>query len=406
MSTNLGYINKGKEILTVLNTNGYQAYFVGGVVRSIILDIPFSEIDIITSANLEQIKKCLKNHETTVIDESKLALFYKAEVFFISTFRKASEKDKKKIKRIHYSESLQEDLISRDFTINAIAMNNGSMLTDALNGYRDLNRKVLRAIGNPRQRFKEDPVKILRAIRLIGELGFRPDFKTANALSSRAKYLKDLELNYSVLREIKKIFEGEHLKLAIKHIEKAKIYKYIPFFQKPIKRLINRYIDIDFETLAIASFVANKQIPKVFENFFDNIKEVEQLTNLVVATKKAEFPDLVLYTYGLDACLKVNNANLLLSKRYMRPRKLKAKYDKLPIKGTCDLAFKGEDILVLTNNVSGSFLPMIVEEMAHKVINKELDNDREELKTYAIARLNEILGHKKEYNVFKSIYKE
>jgi len=113
MSTNLGYINKGKEILTVLNTNGYQAYFVGGVVRSIILDIPFSEIDIITSANLEQIKKCLKNHETTVIDESKLALFYKSEVFFISTFRKASEKDKKKIKRMHYSESLQEDLISR-----------------------------------------------------------------------------------------------------------------------------------------------------------------------------------------------------------------------------------------------------------------------------------------------------
>lgn len=406
MNTNVEYINKGREILTVLNTNGYQAYFVGGVVRSILLDIPFSEIDIITSANLDQIKKCLKNHETTVIDENKLALFYKAEVFFISTFRKASEKDKKKIKRLHYSESLQEDLVSRDFTINAIAMNNGNMLTDTLNGYRDLSRKKLRAIGNAKQRFKDDPIKILRTIRLISELGFRPTFKTVNALSSRAKYLKDLQLDYLVVREVKKIFEGKHLKLAIKYIEKTKIYKYIPFFQKPLKRLTNRYIEVDFETLAIASFVANNTIPTVFENFFENMKQVEQLTNLVAATSKADFPDLVLYTYGLENCLKVNNANLLLSKRYVKPRKLKAKYNKLPIKGTCDLAFKGEDILVLTNNVSGDFLPKIVEEMEYKVITKELDNDREELKTYAIARLNEILGHKKEYNVFRSIYKE
>ena len=140
------YLEKGKGVLSVLTNNGHQAYLIGQVVRSIMLDTGYDEIDITTSASIEQIVKNFTQYKYEIINNDTVMLYYEGYLFSISPFKNINDgKFSKKNKRMHYSEILEQDLASRDFTINAIAMSHGGMLTDAFNGYKDLtDRKSTR----------------------------------------------------------------------------------------------------------------------------------------------------------------------------------------------------------------------------------------------------------------------
>ncbi len=183
-----------------LKKSGYGAYIVGGCVRDLMLNRPPKDWDVATDAKPEEIQKLLsdtvyKNEFGTVgvktgSKDSKLAIIE------VTTFRKEEKySDLRHPDKIEFTESIEEDLARRDFTINAIALNPNLRKSDFLSivdpfgGQEDIKRKLIRAVGEPEKRFSEDALRLIRAVRFASELGFRIEEKTATAIKKSAKLL-------------------------------------------------------------------------------------------------------------------------------------------------------------------------------------------------------------------------
>ncbi|MFZ1075538.1 MAG: HD domain-containing protein [Minisyncoccia bacterium] len=188
-----------KEISAVsdgLRNAGYEAYLVGGCVRDLILGREPKDWDITTNANPEQIQAVFpdsfyENDYGTVgvktgSENEKLAIVE------VTPFRTESEySDKRRPDKVEFGTSLLEDLARRDFTMNAIALDDSKgHLTDPYDGQKDIKDKIVRAVGDPSERFNEDALRMLRAVRLVAELGFGIEGDTAMAIKENSKHLR------------------------------------------------------------------------------------------------------------------------------------------------------------------------------------------------------------------------
>jgi tRNA nucleotidyltransferase (CCA-adding enzyme) len=179
-----------KEVVSVikkLNKAGFEAYIVGGCVRDFLQEIEPKDWDVTTSAKPEEIQKIFPENfyenkflTVTVKTESKNE---KVKEIEITTYRsEAKYSDKRHPDEIKFAKTLEEDLKRRDFTINAIAIKLGSRekneIIDLFDGQKDLKNKIIKAVGNPDDRFAEDALRMMRAVRLATVLNFKIEEKT------------------------------------------------------------------------------------------------------------------------------------------------------------------------------------------------------------------------------------
>ena len=155
---------KVERIINVLETHGFEAYAVGGCVRDSILNRVPDDWDITTSAQPEEVKKLFYHTVDTGILHGTVTVMLGRDGFEVTTYRLDGKyEDGRHPKEVTYTASLKEDLKRRDFTINAMAYNPSEGLLDLFGGMEDLQRKVIRCVGNPEERFREDALRILRA---------------------------------------------------------------------------------------------------------------------------------------------------------------------------------------------------------------------------------------------------
>lgn len=176
-----------KIIISRLISNGYEAYAVGGCVRdSIIRRVP-GDWDITTSARPEEVKKLFKHTINTGIQHGTVTVMLHRTGYEVTTYRLDGEyEDGRHPKSVEFTKSLIEDLKRRDFTINAMAYNDDSGLVDEFDGRGDLQAGIIRCVGNPAERFGEDALRMLRAIRFSAQLGFEIERDTAAAIKALA----------------------------------------------------------------------------------------------------------------------------------------------------------------------------------------------------------------------------
>ncbi|MDU1023024.1 MAG: HD domain-containing protein [Peptoniphilus harei] len=182
-------------ILNKLNEEGFEAYIVGGCVRDKLLGLIPHDYDITTSAEPQEIKKVFKDFKTILIGEEfgTIGILIDKTLYEVTTFRiDGKYKNFRKPENVIFSKNLVEDLKRRDFTINAMAMDSKGELYDAFGGKKDLEDKVLRAVGRPNERLKEDAIRILRAIRFAGRLNLYIDDELFDAISFERKLLKKI----------------------------------------------------------------------------------------------------------------------------------------------------------------------------------------------------------------------
>lgn len=197
-------------ILNKINESGYEAYLVGGAVRNLILGLPVRDYDITTNAHPMTIMNIFERTIPTGIDYGTVTVIVQSTFFEITTYRKDYEYvDSRRPSVVHFSSSLEEDLTRRDFTINALCMDKEGNIVDPLNGVADIKKKIIRAIGNPELRFREDALRMLRAIRFMSELSFEIDEKTVDSMrinSNKIKYISperiQNELNRILLSQV------------------------------------------------------------------------------------------------------------------------------------------------------------------------------------------------------------
>lgn len=179
-----------RKIIDRLNEHGYEAYVVGGCVRDMILKREPGDWDITTSARPEQVKALFTRTLDTGIQHGTVTIMVGKEGYEVTTFRVDGDyTDGRHPDTVTFTPSLEEDLKRRDFTINAMAYNHNTGLVDIFGGREDIDRKVIRCVGNPTERFTEDALRILRAIRFSAQLGFEIEDATRQAITQIAPNL-------------------------------------------------------------------------------------------------------------------------------------------------------------------------------------------------------------------------
>jgi len=220
-----------QDIIKKLEQKGFQAFVVGGCVRDMLLDKEPNDWDIATNAKPEQVEKLFpksfavnKFGTVTVLTKSKKANLKEVE---ITTFR-TEEKytDKRHPDKVSWAKKIDDDLKRRDFTINALAIDSKGNLIDKFNGEKDLKNKKIRAVGKPEERFNEDALRLLRAVRFATTLGFKIEEKTLKAIKKQAGLLEFIS-NERIRDEFLKIIMADEADKGIELLRETGLLKHI-----------------------------------------------------------------------------------------------------------------------------------------------------------------------------------
>ena len=201
---------KVKVVIQTLEAAGYEAYAVGGCVRDSVLGRIPADWDITTSALPEQVKELFHRTIDTGIEHGTVTVMMDKEGFEVTTYRVDGEyRDHRHPEQVNFTGELKEDLRRRDFTINAMAYNDRCGMVDAFGGIEDLKHGVIRCVGVAGERFEEDALRILRAVRFAAQLGFEIEKETADAARALAGNLKDISAE-RIQTELVKLLVSPH----------------------------------------------------------------------------------------------------------------------------------------------------------------------------------------------------
>ncbi len=223
------YVNIALERLAA---KGNVSYIVGGCVRDLLLNKTPTDYDMCTSATPLEIKEVFSNFHTidTGIKHGTVSVIINNNVLEITTFRKEDKYfDHRRPSQLEFTSNLNEDLVRRDFTINAMAYNKTHGLIDNFSGINDLSKKQIRAVGKPQDRFSEDALRMLRAIRFSAVLGFDIEESTKNAIISNCSDIKFISKE-RISAELTKLLLSTHSKKALLE-NKELLFEIIPILK-------------------------------------------------------------------------------------------------------------------------------------------------------------------------------
>lgn len=390
------YYEKGQNIIKELLDNNYQAFFVGGFVRDYLIGIEANDIDITTDATPDQMMEVFPKAKATGKKYGTVSVFRGKHTFEITTFR--SEKNyvnHRKPEVVEFSKELIEDLKRRDFTINALAMDIDEIIVDSFEGKSDINKKIIRAIGEPSRRFDEDALRILRAFRFVSKLGFDIEEETLHSIKENMPLLKEIS-NERILQELKKTCAYPHSQKALKLLANTGFEKAFPEFNKGLKllRKTEKFNVNYLEFFALCFYLENSDIPEHWRLSKKEKAIINKIIELVIVTENDKFNEMILYRLGKDIPLMANTVNVLLNKDNNQEDLINRLYDSLPIYKTCDLAFKGQDILELTTLRNAEIIGNIIDDITYAVITNQLKNDYEEIKKFTLELMENKYGVK------------
>ncbi len=353
------------RLLEKISNYGYVAYMVGGYPRDLYLKRTFTDIDICTDATPMELHQIFSEVVTTNSEYGSVTVVFEKIKFEITTFRKEFKyKDHRRPEKIEYVDTLEEDIKRRDFTINTLCIDKDGKQIDLIGAKQDLDNKIIRTVGNPKQSLKEDALRILRAIRFAATLNFtiEPKLKT---------YIK--KYGY-LLKKISKDRKKDELDL---------------IFSSPNKAYgIELLIDLKLtEHLEIPNLKKAKITPSMIvtwaqldalDKYNFNTIEKESIRKINEVKDKELLDNHTLYNYGLYTCTMAAELNGVDKKL------LNEKYAKIPIKSRLDIAITPMEICDLLNKKAGSFLKTILSDLENQLLDGKLNNDKEELINYII----------------------
>ena len=199
-----------QHIIGVIEDAGYEAYAVGGCVRDALLNRTAADWDITTSAEPMEIKRLFHRTIDVGLKHGTVTVLLGKRSYEVTTYRIDGDyEDARHPKNVHFTRDIGEDLKRRDFTINAMAYNERTGLLDLFSGREDLKNGIVRAVGDPMERFSEDALRILRAFRFAAKLGFSVEESTAKYAGQMALNLKKISAE-RIREELTKIVSSEH----------------------------------------------------------------------------------------------------------------------------------------------------------------------------------------------------
>lgn len=386
----MNYFETGNLILEKINNSGFEAYFVGGYVRDYLLNKKSNDIDITTSAMPEDLVKIFSDSNIKSSRYLSTKVMLNDYAFEITTYRKDILYSDNRHPKTVPADSLEEDLLRRDFTVNAIATKDFKSFIYAPNAKEDLTNKVIRTIKDPVESFNEDALRILRSVYFKTKLGFSFEENTVRALHAEG-HLVDSLSSQRIRESILKILSLPDSNKAFKDLVKTKIYKHLIGLDKGLYYLSKHNINLNDEVLfySFCFRFYNRFLEEHYNYNRNLISTCDLIIDLSQATENGDFNTLILYNYGLKNCLYANIINQILGLNKDLREKIEKDYKALPIKKTCDLAFKGQDVMQVLKLEKVSEISVIVDDIKHEVLFLKLRNEYEEIKRYVLKKYSE-----------------
>lgn len=383
---------KAKPILEKLEEHHFEAYFVGGCVRDLLLDRPIKDIDIATSATPEEVQKIFTKVIPVGIEHGTVIVRHEQESYEVTTFRMDGDySDNRHPDSVTFIKGIDKDLERRDFTINALAMDKAGTVIDLFEGEKDLERQLIRTVGDGSQRFNEDALRMIRALRFSSQLGFKIHPETLQHMIANKEDIAHIAIE-RITNEIEKFFAGDYVQLGLENLKKTKIYLELPIFKnEPILLQM-----LPHEMKPLASFA---EVIALFHYLYPKVA-IETWTKSWKCSNKEKniafelFKDLSYYKMnGMDDKLIYQlQANRfkpfirlidLLFHKEVTIEELNKKKSALPIQARGELAINGNDLLALfPERKGGVWIKNIIEAIEEQVITGELTNDYHEIKEW------------------------
>lgn len=444
--TKINLPKKVSYIIETLEKSGFEAFAVGGCVRDSLLNRTPDDWDITTSATPYQVKDLFARTIDTGIQHGTVTVMIDQEGFEVTTYRIDGEyEDSRHPKEVIFTSNLIEDLKRRDFTINAMAYNDRIGIVDEFNGIHDLNHKIIKCVGNPEERFTEDALRMMRAIRFSAQLGYDIEKDTQNAIIKLAPNLKnisaeriqtefikllvspnpdfiriayDLGITAVILPEFDQCMEtsqnnphhiytvGEHLLHCLSNIENNKSYRIAALLHdiaKPVKKETDENgIDHFHGHAELGEEMANKILRSLkFDN--DTITKVKKYIKYhdynIEPTEKAV--RRAIYKIGepyFEGVLEIKQADLLAQSYYKREEKqatldqIKEIYQTIQKKKQCvslkTLSISGKELMEL-GIPQGKELGNILNQLLSEVLDEPDKNNI----SYLSERAKEIFSN-------------
>ncbi len=376
------------EVLKKLKQNGYLAFIVGGAVRDHLLGIKPNDIDITTSATPDEVTKLFKSYPTG-LKFGSVTISYKNKKYEVTTFRcDFNYLDSRRPEHISYSTDPKEDAQRRDFTINSLMLDENFQLLDFVDGIKDLNNHLIRAVGIANERFKEDALRIMRTFYFSAKLNFDIEPNTLKAINDNAKNITNIAKE-RVSAELRKLFSSTYYLKGIELLYNSNVINYLLSLKEGFKFILdNNLVLCDLEIIIIL-YLLNNKLPSDLLLTNKEIKELTLLNNLYMNNFVVD--NYFIYKYGINRAILYNKlVGFLKPSLAITNDNISLISNTLIIKDRKELALTNPELISIINKPAGPWVVEVEEQIIKKVLNKELKNDYNEIKSYLLEVKNEI----------------
>ena len=357
--------NEAIKILKMINEKGFISYIVGGYPRDLYLKRESNDIDICTNATPKDMVEIFGDIMLPKVNYGSVTIISHKVRFEITTFRRDIKYVNNRTPlKIEYIDNLLDDLTRRDFTINTLCMDSKGTIIDLLGGKKDIDNKIIKMVGNPKIRLKEDSLRILRAIRFATTLNFKLDEELKKYIKKYGYLLKKLSY-YRKKEELDKIFSSSNVEYGIDLIKELELDKHLE---------LNNINKLVITTSPIGIW-AQLDVLNTY-NFTNNEKE---LINKIYELNGKDILDVdILYKYGLYIL------SLIGEIRGIDRKVITLKYNELPIHSRLDIDIEAKDICDLLKKKPGKYLKRLYEILEYNILHKKLDNSSDAIKEYIL----------------------
>ena len=390
----------GKSLIKEIKKQGHQAYFVGGAVRDLILKRSVHDIDIATSALPEEVSRIFKKVVPTGLKHGTVTVVVDDIPFEITTYRKEGKyTDFRHPDQVFFVNNLEEDLARRDFTMNAMAMDENDHILDPFCGQADISQTLIRTVGNANDRFLEDPLRMLRAVRFAAQLNFTIEKQTWDAMKEHASFVQNIAIE-RIKQELDKILAAAAPDLGIQLLYKSQLIYWIKGLNIP-SLLQSDFYEIGKQMKqSKISFIRwsiwlngldTKEREVAMQQLKMSKKESLQIRNILQISHSLR--SLIHNGHSLKKCLLQSNVtdclyaielNAILG--YIDDSEHMAIKDQiillnkeLPVRKTSELAISGKELSDFFQRAPGPWIKEMLDLLLEKVVFHQLINEPKEL---------------------------
>ena len=372
---------------------GYEAYFVGGSVRDMLLHKPISDVDIATSATPQEVKEIFSHTVDVGIEHGTVMVIHHKEGYEVTTFRtEEGYEDFRHPDKVTFVRSLEEDLKRRDFTINALAIGIDDQLMDFFDGIGDLERQCIRCVGDAKERFNEDALRMFRAVRFVGQLGFQIEEETKNAISLLKMNLSKVAVERMKV-EFEKMIQSSYRKDALKLFVETGLYQACPLFDGK-EDILLKLAEFPLKEMSVLQawilFVdklnlTDKEVTHLLKSWKSSN---EQIRDVLVgyktyrARKEDEWNFFLAYACPYEVACEVEQL-LIAQAKSTSMEVLESTYQSLPICSMNDIQLNGHDIIrILKLDKKGPIIGQVLKMVEKMILEQSIQNDAEILESY------------------------